>query len=89
MNPVESKKIYAKIPEEMLKRIKAKIYTVRSTLNAVIYHTEEPVPFPKECRGKKSVYSLEKIGESCLIALGFILRVVFLMPAKIKRRCFC
>ena len=53
MNPVESKKIYAKIPEEMLKRIKAKIYTVRSTLNAVIYHTEEPVPFSERMSGKE------------------------------------
>lgn len=53
MNPVESKKIYAKIPEEMLKRIKAKIYTVRSTLNVVIYHTEEPVPFSERMSGKE------------------------------------
>ena len=53
MMPINAKKIYDKIPGEMLKRIKEKIYTVCADLEAVIYQTEEPVPFEKRTSGKK------------------------------------
>ena len=53
MMPINAKKIYDKIPSEMLKRIKEKIYTVCADLEAVIYQTEEPVPFEKRTSGKK------------------------------------
>ena len=51
--PIDAKKIYDKIPGEMLKRIKEKVYTVCADLDTVIYQTEEPVPFSQRTSGKK------------------------------------
>lgn len=43
MKPIEVSCIHDLIPNEMLKRIKSRVYTVRQTLDTVIYHTKEPV----------------------------------------------
>ena len=61
MMPINAKKVYDKIPGEMLKRIKEKIYTVCADLSVVIYQTEEPVPFEKRTCGKESCL---KIGDT-------------------------
>lgn len=58
MMPINTEKIYGKIPDEMLKRIKEKIYTVCAELSVVIYHTEEPVSFDKKESGTKIPLSM-------------------------------
>ena len=53
MMPISAKKVYDKIPGEMLKRIKEKIYTICADLSVVIYHTQEPVSFENRMAGEK------------------------------------
>lgn len=61
MKPVEVMGINDLIPNEMLKRIKSRIYTVHQTLDTVIYHTKEPVPFSMRKSGTERHL---KIGET-------------------------
>lgn len=72
----------------MLKRIKEKIYTVCADLEAVIYQTEEPVPFEKRMSGKKISLAMGNTWASFLIMLGFISQGLFPILAKDKKRFF-